>query len=442
MRKFYAFGLIGITLFFAACNDDTDHDGLVDTKDKCPFVAAKTKDGCPVPVKLGKVHLYLDNSASMGGYFKDSTAYKTVVSDLAVKVDKEVAPLDIAFIADKIIPYHKDAQQFTSDIATTRIANANSSELYEMIKQAVGRALKNDVTLFVSDGIMSFPDSAIRKDRNVNQTDADGVLKNHIYGTFVDLKKSGRGTSVYAFRSRFNGTYYDYQNGHVPLKGAIRPFYIWVIAQNDVLKLFDAKLAEISSFHPEQNIHFGLIDSAVGQYQIIPQLGRAGRWKAMPKAKAQGDQGIEEVEVSKTVPVQFSVGINLGSLPPYARDIRYLRQNIQLIASGCRASFVIADKKEVSAEKVTSNSQRASFENATHILEIRVTDMPLPNARVQLTMPLKYDTWYQDWSCMDDRAVQSLDHQTFAFYYLMEGLKQAYENKNKNYLNLTFNLRK
>jgi hypothetical protein len=268
------------------------------------------------------------------------------------------------------------------------------------------------------------------------------VLKNNIYSTFADLRREDIATSIYAFQSKFTGTYYDYQNTHISLKGTLRPFYIWVIARKDILAIFDAKMKEISSFKPQQELHIGMIDSAVRQYHILPQLGRGGHWKKKSSPLTSGDNGLQDIEVSKAEPVLFNAVLNLDGLPAYARDLSYLRMNLQLNSPGCQSTFTIKPKSEVNSDKVKSTDQRISFENATHVIEIRVNELRLPSTVLQLTLPLKYDTWYREWSCMDDKQVSQQGNQTFAFNYLIDGVKQAYETKNKNFINLTFYLNK
>ena len=439
----YLIILVTLGSLFSSCfQKDSDHDGLVDEKDQCPLIGAKSKNGCPVPKEMDEIHLYLDNSASMGGYFSESTEYKTIVSDLAVTMEKEIKPISISFIADNIIFYPKDAQQFTSDIATTRIADQNSSQLHLMIQKIVSNSKANDVSLLISDCILSFPDSAIKANPEINKTDAEGVLKNNIYSTFADLKRKDIATSIYAFQSNFTGTYYNYQNTHVPLKSQLRPFYVWVIAQKDILKLFDAKMKEISSFKPVQELHIGLVDSAVRQYHILPQLGRGGHWKKIASPLAAGDKGLQDIELIKTEPLFFNAVVNLDGLPAYAKDLVYLKKNLQLTSPGCKATFTVKPKSEVNSDKIKSTDQRISFEGATHVIEIRVNELRLPGTAIQLTLPLKYDTWYKEWSSTDDKQVSQQGHQTFAFNYLIDGVKQAYETRNKNFISLTFNLNK
>lgn len=125
MKKYYLCNLFLLCsiLLFSSCNKDQDKDGIPDDKDICPDVFAKTSDGCPEVKEIVGVNFYLETSASMAGYFKQDAEFKTIISDLSAKINKNIKPLSIWFIADSTTKYSQDVDQFSSDIATTKIAD-------------------------------------------------------------------------------------------------------------------------------------------------------------------------------------------------------------------------------------------------------------------------------------------------------------------------------
>jgi hypothetical protein len=441
MRKFNKLILLFITvllpLFYRCDSDiDTDKDGLLDTADRCPAVAGpKSNNGCPIIPQINKIHLYLDNSASMNGYYKDLTEYKTIVSDLAVKMDKEIKPVDISFIAHQTFPYSKSVSDFTSDLATTPMAAQKSSELQRMISDIASHCGNNDVSILVSDCILSFPDADIKADPEINRNNAASTLKNNIYSTFADLKKKGFAASIYGFRSRFFGTYYNYQNQKTKLRGTVRPFYVWVIAKKALLLRFNSQLEQISSFQPEKALHFGLVNEPVNNYTILPEMERQGDW-------LQSHTGISDVELPKGQSLQVGTVLNLDGLPSYAKSIKYLQDNLILKAEGCTAAFKLKAKSDVDKSRLHSDNEIRAFEAASHVLLIKVSDMSLPEARIHFNLPLKYDTWYQNWSTMDDRSIEQQTGKTFALEYLIAGVKEAYTRPNTDYINFSLLLTK
>lgn len=425
-------------VLFSSCDNDRDHDKIPDDKDKCPDVAAgNTKDGCPVKLpELSGVHLFIETSASMGGYFNNSTEYKTVVTDLASKVANFDKPLDVWLVADSLNKFKGSVADFTNQIATTKIANQKSSELDKIFDEIARKTDSTEVSIFLSDCILSFPAKDVKKDWELNRTNASSTLKNHIYTTFSALKKRGQAASVYAFKSKFHGTYYDYHNVKTKLNGDMRPFYVWVIGSTRMLADFDKRLAHISTFHPEQMLTFGLIDSALKSYSIIQGVEKRGKWSL-------SDGEVTDVEPTASEPSQFCLALNLDSLPQYARDTAYLNHHLQLTAKGCKAVFTVKDKNDADKSKLKTTKEKARIEDATHVILVSVTEMTLPNADVKLVLPLQYNDWYKSWSVMDDRDVKGASAgKTFAFEHLINGVIEAFDTGNKNLIELSIKISK
>jgi len=429
-------------LFICVCigceTEDTDGDGINDQVDQCVTVKGKKPKGCPILPKIGKVTLYLETSASMNGYFGGTAAYKQIVTDLAVKIDKEISPVSINFISDTIRGFPNNATAFSSHIATTKLAVDKSSQLHEIFKKIAINTKGQDVSIFISDCILSFPNKVVKANPNINKTAANSTLKNNIYATFIDLKNNRQAASLYAFSSQFFGTYYDYQNVKTKLPGIVRPFYIWVIAKNNILPVFDDKLLKITDFKPEQSLHFGLIDNMVDQYHILTQLGMVGEWALIKTDPKKGDVGIEEVNIEKDSPQEFYAAVDLSILPSYAQKADYISKNLKLIQKGCTAEVSIKEKGNT--DKLKSKKQKMFFAQATHILKVRIKNIQLDKAALRLTLPLQYDTWYQAWSTMDDRQIKTLGKKTFAFQYLIKGVMEAYNNTDKSFIDLKFQI--
>lgn len=437
------FLLVFSAICLTACKQDDDGDGVENSKDKCKNTAHGVKvdkNGCEVKQReLGAIHFYMDNSASMGGYFNKDADFKTKISDITTKVEKNIKPLDIWFIAGTATKYNGNSQKFSTDIATTPIATQDGYQLFEMIRTIADRNDSNDVSLLVSDCILSFPDSLIKKNREINKTEAPNSLKNSVFSTFSDLNKKGLATSVYAFRSKFYGKYFNYQNTPTDFTkdGISRPYYIWVIANKDLLKKFNSRLADISTFMPEKQLHFGLDEEPVTAYNIIPQIERKGEWN-----KNNHPQGLKDIEMGKSETVQFCLTTNLDSLPEYARNIKYLKENLKIETTGCETGFTVKTKAELDRSKLKSDPQIALVEGATHGIIFKLISMNLTEAKIHVTLPRNFDTWYEEWSCMDDKDCSATQNQTFALNYLITGVKEAYESKNKNYIDFTITLNK
>ncbi len=329
-----------VSILSACFDDDTDGDGVIDDKDACLEVAAKTKNGCPEKKVITDVKIFLETSASMGGYFNpnQSTEFKSVVSDLISKVDQNIKPVQIAFIAESTIRYKKTISEFSKEIATTSIAPQKSSQLHKIIDQISSETGKGNVSILISDCILSFPDKDIKNNPEINRIQANLALKGDIYNTFSKLKKKHYAASVYAFTSEFFGTYYDYQNVKTRLRGENRPFYIWVIGESDLVTEFNLALSEISTFKPGNSLHFGSSEKPVVNYDIIPQLGKKGKWSKTP-------DGLEDIELAEKEPLQFFIGLDLSQLPAYAQDLNYSQKNIRITTAGIPVNYQFRKKE-------------------------------------------------------------------------------------------------
>ena len=414
------FLLISTTFFFESCNS---------CKKEIKAIPQKPKE-------ISNIHFYIDNSASMKGYFGNDAEFKTIISDLTTKIEKTIKPIDIWFCSKTDEKYPYDAQRFSSDFATTKIADKDGYQLHEMIKRIAEKNDSCDVSILVSDCILSFPDSAIKKNREINKQEAPNALKNNIFSTFSDLRKKGFATSIYAFNSKFYDVYYNYINSpSKKLKGNKRPFYILVFADKEILAKFNSSLQDISTFKPEKSLHFGLNEEPVTQYDIMPQIERKGDWM-------KSSEGIKDIEMSKTEPMQFCVTLNLENLPEYVKDIAYLQHNLQIDNTGCEVTYEVKDKTKVDRSKLKSEPQIKLYEKATHAIIFKVNAMALSEANIHIVLPVHYDTWYLDWSCMDDKNLSLVEGKTFAFEHFIAGMKEAYETKNKNYIDFSIQLNK
>lgn len=375
----------------------------------------------------------METSASMSGYFQQATEFKTIISDLVTKVDRNICPVNIFFTAEGTTPYSKPAGQFSSDMATTRFAKAKSSQLHQIVADVVARTDSNDISMLVSDCILSFPDADVKKNPEINKQEAPNALKNQVFSTFTDLKRKGVGASVYAFTSKFFGAYYDYQNNHPSLSGERRPFYLWVIGKRELLTRFNAKLSEISTFRPEHSLHFGLSEEPVRRYSVLPQLERAGNWM-------KGGETLTDVALKKGENLVFTAVVDLETLPAYARDVNYLQQHLRVEMQGGTATVQVKDKSQVDRSRLKTPNQVRALDSATHCLVFKVQSMTLPNASIHVSLPLEYDTWYLDWSTPDDKNPKDRAGKTFALDNLIRGVQEAYFTSNSNYLDFSIAL--
>ena len=243
--------------------------------------------------------------------------------------------------------------------------------------------------------------------------------------------------SLYGFNSDFDGIYYTYQNGKIPIKKGevIRPYYLWVIGNRKLLTKFDDQLYKIESFKPDIAMNFGIFDNPVSGYDIFFKYKKSGTWE--PDAKT-----ISDARISKKTPAVVAIGVDLSTVPPYAKDTAYLHQNLQLNKGDADFKIVsIVPANAVNKSDLKKN-EMDDLAKSTHIFTIEIDDLYKRKADLQISLPLQYDTSYRKLSIMDDRKKADISGKTFAFEYLVDGVRAAYQNPNQNFITISIPVKK
>lgn len=382
---------------------------------------------------VNDVHFFLETSASMGGYLKGGTEFKDIVSEIVTKAN-QIKPVTVYTIAGKPQSYTGDVNSFVTSLATTPLATGRSSELHNIFKEVGDKAKGNSIAILVSDCILSFPDADIKRNVEINRTDASSVLKNAIYDQFASLSKQGIGATVYAFRSAFNGTYYTYQNQKQPLVGESRPFYVWVIGKQGLLATFNQQLQEMLTTKPARQLDFGA-GSGFKKYDLLFSLNKKGDWRA-----ERGN--VTEIKSGrKSEPVEFAIAMDLSTLPSYAQTESYLKQNLAIKAENATLKLVSVKRREnVNTTQRLSDREMKLLTANSHVLTFRVESQFDEEATVGLRLPVRFDTWYSDWSTMDDRKLDERRNKTFALEHLMNGVREAYQSSGNDFVTVSFKL--
>lgn len=390
--------------------------------------------------KIAHINFFMETSGSMAGYLKGNTDFRSYIPNLLVnvegKIDSGKAALRNFYIDDSARQYSGTTQDFIKEIAVQSPAHGKSSQMQKIFETVAQRTDSNDISLFVSDCILSYPDDVIRKDININQTNAPGDLKSSITRTFLELKKKNIGASVYAFNSSFNGTYYDFQNNKITLNGDTkRPYFIWVLGNRDLLIDFNRQLQEQNMLAPVIfSMDFGLFTKPVDAYSVLFSYERQGKWETDLRE-------VTDIEASEKAKARFAVALDLSTLPLYAQDTNYLRQRLKV--SGENVVAQLASVKEI--RNIDRNEFKSNEKNVIqHYTHIGV--LQIPEARksgtATLTLPLNYDTLYKSMSIMDDRNKSAIAGKTFALEHLIDGVRAAYQDNSQNFIQLTIPVKK
>lgn len=411
--------------FIVSCN----------TEEKDIKKATKVND------EISEINFFMENSGSMAGYLKGSTDFVKTIPNLLVaieqKIDSGKIPLHTFYIANSITPFSGTAQDFVYEISTKQTAKEKSSEMHRIFRMIADKTDSNDISMFVSDCILSYSDEDIKKNPEINREKAEGGLKPFITSAFNDLqKKNDMCASIYSFNSSFNGTYYTYKNGKIPLKGNVkRPYYLWVIGNKNLLKKINAQLKKLENFKPDVVIDFGIFDEPITDYNIFFKLKKGGQWE--PQGK-----GITNIEVSNKKPATVLIGVDLSTLPDFVKDTTYLLQNLQKNKDNIDFKILKVSLQESIDRSTLKKNEQDAFNKSTHLFLIEITNVYKSQADLKISLPLQYDTAYRNLSIMDDRKVADISGKTFAFQHLVDGVRSAYQNSNQEFIRISIPIKK
>lgn len=384
------------------------------------------------PKGITTIKLYLDNSESNLGYITGSTSFKNTVAGLTTILnDRKLAKnIQFGYLSDTIYPQQYTTPQFISTVVDREIKPITlCSEVHHMVNMLASTLDSFDIGILVSDYILSYCDT--KGNPNKNRDNAESELKYLVKSAFSELNTKGVCVSIYAFKSDFTGRYFPYKGKGQYYNQTTRPFYIWAIGRKEQLEQFNNQLNKVNDFKPLEQLHFGFGSAALSAFDLFFTTGKKGKCDI-------NKDNISDISIKPDATVEFVMGINLEKLPHYAQKTEYIKKHLQtdyryltLKEVKLRSDFEL--KKENSREKVFK-------ENNTHFLVFEIEDL-IKNTDVEIHLENKTDTWYSDWSTMDDLTPESNNEKTFALEHLINGVKEAYEATNAPFYKTTLTLK-
>ncbi|KAB2913760.1 MAG: hypothetical protein F9K23_16080 [Bacteroidetes bacterium] len=398
--------------------------GLNSCKNEAP-----KKTEVVIPKGISAIKVFLDNSESNIGYMRGATKFKAIITNFTAEINnpKLAAHSHFNLIADSISPLNYSPEQFIDAVANSKIEPAKCSEMHKMVEMLTTNLDSFDIGILVSDCILSYCDT--KGNPNKNRDNAESEQKTYVKSIFKKLNTKGVCASVYAFKSDFNGRYFTYNNKIQYYKNEVRPFYVWAIGRKEQLMLFNAEL--LKTTRPDAQLHFGFDTEPKASFALFFKTGKKGTCEI-------NKDNISDIVVKADKPVGFVMGINLDSLPPYAQTIEYVKKNLSI-------GFEYLKLKDVKLRKdfellQTNNREKLFRENNTHFLYFEIEDL-ITDTPVEITLDNKTDTWYEDWSTMDDLTTENNNEKTFALIHLINGVKEAYEVKHTSFLKVKLTLK-
>lgn len=398
----------------------------------CPGAIEKPKSIADKPV----FDFYLENSASMNGYFQGNREFKDAMFNLLSHIDRKNAPVNLFFINTDIYPIPDPLNRFFSLLKpeyASKFGDTRISELNKILDMVANATLQkpDHISIVVSDYIYS-----------IRSKDIANELVDHKYYTTLaiqKLTKSGDyGILIMKFESSFDGAFYDCKNQRHNIsweEKEQRPFFVWVISKADKIHDFikDYRITELKGY--KNHLFFQKPADRTPEYGLLLHTEKSGRFRSERDARSAFTI-LDQVETDRQGILRWSVGVNLEGLE---LDESYILAPGNYEAAGSSGGIF----RIISVQNIDRIDQkdRINKGNATHFLVVEGTEIPPGRQTVDIKLLQKIPSWVAEGSTEDDTDKSKRLHKTFGLLHLVEGVKEAFDlTKESAYFNLSVQL--
>ncbi len=386
--------------------------------------------------------VFLENSGSMDGYVRGTTAFEDDIYKLLVDISYLADTVQVNYINSKVIPFSSGIQNFVSKLEPAsfqqRGGNRSSSNLNQVFRQVLQAADTRQVSVLISDCIFSAEGGNTEEKLN-NQ-------KISIYNTFrSQLQQHPFATLIIKMSSTFNGSYYNKNDQPVALN-IQRPYYIWLTGPQEALATFKSQvsLQQLGGFENTYWLTAGQ-EASEPFFTVLSNYHKTGNFRTDRRYSGNGYvHGIQNATPagrgSDEDQFGFSIAVDMSGLPV---DEDYLTNVDNYTVTGSYQLESIEPLDKIS--DMNTRDLAVVEKKATHVL----TFMAAENTFADLTVSIKKQTpaWVMATQTDDDLNIKSDSAQqtkTFGFGYLVAGVEEAYQSvsQQNTYFTLDISVKK
>ena len=382
-----------------------------------------------VPVMLTNpvVNVYIENSGSMFGYINGDTEFKTDVRELLTLLkfhysDKNV---HLSFINSKIHPINtNDKISFITNLtpSTYKVGETFKSEMNNVFKQILDKTNRNTISILVSDCIYSVDGLA----NSLN------VCKTGTKDAFLTKSKGGFNISsaIVKLNSKFNGVYYDKNNGKTNLNNETRPYYMVLIgsdlALNDISSKVDFPKTKMLGYQDKLVLTSNNYSNK-SYYTLVKTTSDIGSYRTSQVASTiDSKKGMERIQLSDRAKgnFTFSIAVDLKNIP-ITSEYATTFGNYKILEGDYKIKDII-EYNSISSKKLnpTSLAMLKNYDkNPTHIITLESRSKSYSNLKIILKNQIP--SWVYQTSTDDDTKSKNTLNRTFGFKYLIEGISEA-----------------
>ncbi|TXK50283.1 hypothetical protein FVR03_05165 [Pontibacter qinzhouensis] len=400
----------------------------------------RTTTTAPAESSKVDVNLYLEVSNGMKGFMPPAEAGRKP-TEFQSRLNKMISEVqDGIYVDSKSYYLAKQDNQgrpvldsvsystLKSTVVSGIKANVLGTPLPAMLQAALEKSVaQNTVSIIVSDFIHG-PDP--RDQGQFISLDSD------IRSSLKLAEHKGLVVAVLADASSFYGSYYPAVKKPAvskKLDGEEIPYYIWVIGKQQEVQVVTNKVLRNL---PAQQAYFGF------GYTTLP-------YSAVLKSKQFRPAGVVyctsrtaetctsvNIQPQKDEPVSFTIGVDLNTLPASMQELAYLKRNLKLAATGCRATI-----GDISAatEDTKAIPELAGY---THFVQVNVPELTANKGTLALQLQQVVPTWIENWSTENDNDPAADPKKTYQFNKIIDGVQALYRDQRKHVFSLTMDFNK
>lgn len=384
------------------------------------------------------ITVYIENSGSMAGYVNGSTLFKDALRELLVllKYQYDERNIRVCFINSAIypstIPCKLEDLASNLNVNTIAVGNTGSSNLNEVFRLVLSKTSKSSISILLSDCIYSID--------GANSEELLEEAKTLTKGVFLSKSKENfqLTTTLVKMNSSFTGEYWTRANQPVMLSEQLRPYYICIIGEDQVMEDFNSRIvfdAESLQGYEDKCILTSKDYSAGNYFSVLTSTYATGRFKPIKRlTSSTAVRGIEDAEPNQRTnePFSFAVAVDLKNMPvgeAYLADA----SNYELT----EGNFIVdriekIDKKTIDAPDWV----RIQNSGASHLIVLKAKGPAAGTVTVALKKQLP--SWISETEPKEGEQ-EYKPGKTFGFQYLVNGIAEAYQTVNpeqKYYLSI------
>lgn len=389
-----------------------------------------------------EVKIFIENSGSMDGYVRGIRDFEIVVGRLLVLAKDYTSyqgknNFDVYFVNKNVFPAPeiKELTDFANALEPKNSiysrGERGESVLNDILEIILDSTDTNTISILVSDCIYSL---GVTKDTKGSLGYQQNGTMDVFLEKFRNHPKRNIATAIYKMVSTYEGNYfpYDYNSAaknSISLynSSATRPYYIWMIGEEEVLTSFMKKInpAALKGFR-NSYILYNFSRQKTPDYTILKETNVVGSFKQAEEERGNAlVHSIEDVEYDNGI-CQFSLAVDLSNIPV---DSSYLLDRDNFRADG----YKVVSVERKNRDKLKPNEwKRLEKTSCTHIVTVS-TDTKSSLRDLQLELLNNTPAWVTESSSMDDRNVIAEPDKTFGLSYLIKGVAEAYATHNPHH---------